>query len=295
MTSTLATIKDKLRWRWLLRKIGLYATVVIFLLIIIVPLYYIFITAFSPNENVFTKPLTWFPKEISFERFQYLLDVMHVDSYLLNTAVLTITSTVLATLFAFIGAYSIAKINPPGANFIMILLMASTMIPYVATVIPLYEMYRDLGLFDTFTGLLILYGSFMLPVSVWVLVNTMRSVPDEIEDAAKMDGASTMQVIFQVMLPICRSGIATMLIINFIAAWNQFFIPLVFATGDKSKVISLLIMSAGRLSISGAQGAEFASIGSTMAAGIIAIVPVFLLALVFQRQVTEGISGSVMK
>ena len=242
-----------------------------------------------------TKPLTWFPLEPSLDRFFSIASNSPLGQYFMNTALLSITAPVLATIVSFLAAYSIVKLTPPGANLVLVGLMASTMVPWVATVIPLFEMFRDLKLQNTFTGLLILYGSFMLPVTTWVLVNTLRAVPDEIEDAAKIDGAGIFQVIFQILFPICRSGIATMIVINVVAAWNQFFIPLVFGSGDQSKVLPLIVIDAGRLAASATTSGWLLNTGDSMAAGLITIIPVFIITLVFQRQIVEGISGGVYK
>jgi len=132
-------------------------------------------------------------------------------------------STVLALMASLLAAYALARLPFPGANLVLVGLLASSMLPGSSTVIPLFQMYQQFQLMDTLHGLLLLYGSGLLPVTVWVLVSFLRQVPIEIEDAAKVDGASFLPMLWNIILPVIRPGLATMFLINFIAGWNEFF------------------------------------------------------------------------
>jgi ABC-type glycerol-3-phosphate transport system permease component len=180
----------------------------------------------------------------------------------------------------------------PGSNLVMAGLLASTMLPGVTTVIPMFQMYQRLGLMDTLTGLLLLYGSVLLPVTVWVLVSFIKQVPPEVEDAAKVDGAGFWSMLFNVVLPLCRPGVATMFVINFIVGWNEFFIPLIFARGPSAKVITMALSEAQVIGSSTQYNQQW---GNMSAVAIIATVPVFIITLVFQRQIVEGITSGVFK
>jgi len=124
---------------------------------------------------------------------------------------------------SLLAAYALARLPFPGANLVLVGLLASSMLPGSSTVIPLFQMYQQFQLMDTLHGLLLLYGSGLLPVTVWVLVSFLRQVPIEIEDAAKVDGASFLPMLWNIILPVIRPGLATMFLINFIAGWNEFF------------------------------------------------------------------------
>ena len=130
-----------------------------------------------------------------------------------------------------LAAYALARLQFPGGNLILVGLLASSMLPGTATVIPLFQMYQRLQLMDTLQGLLLLYGSGLLPVTTWVLVSFLRQVPIEVEDAAKVDGAGFLPLLWHIVLPVIRPGMATMFVINFIVGWNEFFTPLIFARG----------------------------------------------------------------
>jgi ABC-type glycerol-3-phosphate transport system permease component len=279
-------------WSRAKRTIPFYGLLALFLIIVLLPIYYIFLTAFAPSEKLFTQPLSYLPQSLELTRFKTVFAGLPIGRYMLNTAVLATSSTLLALFFSFLAAYAIARMQFPGAGLVMAALLASTMLPGVTTIIPLFQMYQKLGLIDTLTGLLLLYGSVLLPVTVFVLVSFIKQVPPEVEDAAKVDGAGFWSMLFNVVLPLCRAGVATMFVINFIVGWNEFFIPLVFARGPSAKVITMALSEAQVLGSSTQYNQQW---GNMAAVAIIATIPVFIITLVFQRQIVEGITSGVFK
>jgi ABC-type glycerol-3-phosphate transport system permease component len=279
-------------WSKAIRTVPFYGLLAVFMVIVLLPIYYIFLTAFTPSEKLFTQPLSYLPQSLELTRFKIVFAGLPIGRYLLNTAVLATSSTLLALFFSFLAAYAIARMQFPGSNLVMAGLLASTMLPGVTTVIPMFQMYQRLGLMDTLTGLLLLYGSVLLPVTVWVLVSFIKQVPPEVEDAAKVDGAGFWSMLFNVVLPLCRPGVATMFVINFIVGWNEFFIPLIFARGPSAKVITMALSEAQVIGSSTQYNQQW---GNMSAVAIIATVPVFIITLVFQRQIVEGITSGVFK
>lgn len=283
------------RWRlqkYLLRVL-FYAGLTIFLIIVLLPIYYIFLTAFAPGDKVFTTPLTYLPQSLEIiQRYQRIFTALPIAQYLFNTVFLATTSTLIALTLSFLAAYAIARYEFPGANLILLVLLGSTMLPGVATVIPLFQMFQSLKLMNTLHGLLLLYVSPLLPITVWVLTSFIRQVPHEIEDAAKVDGAGFLQLIWHILLPMVRPGMATMFVINFIAGWNEFFTPLIFARGPASKVITMALSEA---QVIGAANQFYVSWGNMSAVAILVTVPVFIITLIFQRQIVEGLYSGVFK
>jgi len=267
-------------------------TLVLFLVVILLPIYYIFLTAFAPGEKLFTKPLTYLPQSFAISRFHDIFAALPIARYMFNTTLLATASTVLALTVSLLAAYAIARLQFPGANLVMIGLLASSMLPGTATVIPLFQMFQQFKLMDTLLGLLLLYGSALLPITTWVLVSFLRQVPEEIEDAAKVDGASFFPLLWRIVLPVIRPGIATMFLINFIVGWNEFFTPLIFARGPGAKVITMALSEA---QVIGAASEFQVSWGNMSAVAILATIPVFIITLIFQRQIVEGITSGVFK
>jgi len=280
------------RLRRVIGRILFYTLVVSFCIYVILPIYYVFLTAFVPGDKIFSQPLNYVPQSLNIERYQQIFASLPIARYMLNTVFLATSSTLIALFISFLGAYSIARIEFPGANLVMVGLLASGMLPGAVTVIPLFQMYQKLKLINTLQGLLLLYASGLLPVTTWVLVSFIKQVPPEIEDAAKVDGAGFFSLIWHIVLPVVQPGLATMFMINFIAGWNEFFIPLIFARGSNSKVITNALSEAQAV---GSSTEFFQSWGNMSAVAILATIPVFLVTLVFQRQIVEGITSGVYK
>ncbi|MCX6045698.1 MAG: carbohydrate ABC transporter permease [Chloroflexi bacterium] len=280
------------RLRRLVGNILFYLLLGIFVIVIILPIYYIFLTAFTSGDKLFTKPLSYLPQTFAIDRFRAVFAGLPILRYMFNTVFLASVSTVLAIAVSLLAAYALARLQFPGANAILVGLLASSMLPGSATVIPLFQMYQRLQLMDTLHGLLLLYGSGLLPVTVWVLVSFLRQVPIEIEDAAKVDGAGFFAMMWNIILPVIRPGLATMFLINFIAGWNEFFIPLVFARGPAAKVITMALSEAQMIGSSSQFHADW---GNMAAVAILATIPVFIITFLFQRQIVEGITNGVFK
>ncbi len=280
------------RVRRLAGNILFYLLLLTFLLVVLLPIYYIFLTAFTPGDKLFTKPLSYLPQSFAFDRFQAVFNGLPILRYMFNTFFLATVSTLVAIAASLLAAYALARLPFPGTNLVLVGLLASSMLPGSSTVIPLFQMYQRLQLMDTLHGLLLLYGSGLLPVTVWVLVSFFRQVPIEIEDAAKVDGASFFPMLWHIILPVIRPGLATMFLINFIAGWNEFFIPLVFARGPSAKVITMALSEAQLI---GSSTQFYADWGNMAAVAILATIPVFIITFLFQRQIVEGITNGVFK
>ena len=293
IAQTRLRIRSRVNPRKLVELVLFYAGVFLFLIVVLLPIWYIFLTAFAAGDQVFTKPLNYFPQTFGIvDRLRIVFSNLPIAQYFLNTVVLALSSTLIALFLSFLAAYSIARLQFPGANLVLTLLLASTMLPGVATVIPLFQMWQTLKLMNTLQGLLILYVSPLLPITVWVLVSFVRQVPIEIEDAARVDGAGFWSMIWNVVLPTIKPGLAVMFIVNFIAGWNEFFTPLVFARGAASKTITMALSEAQTI---GSSSQFYQNWGNMSAVAVLVTVPVFIITLLFQRQIIEGITAGAIK
>jgi trehalose/maltose transport system permease protein len=293
MTAIAKVSRPRVRPRQLIGSVFFYGTVLVFLLVVLLPIYYIFLTAFAAGDQLFTKPLNYLPQTFGiFDRLNIVFSSLPIWQYLGNTVFLALTSTTIALALCFLAAYSIARLQFPGANLVLVVLLLSTMLPGVATVIPLFQMFQGLKLMNTLQGLLLLYVSPLLPVTTWVLVSFIKQVPEEIEDAAKVDGAGFLAMLWQIVLPMIKPGLAVMFVVNFIAGWNEFFIPLIFARGPASKTIT---MALGEAQTIGSSNQFYQNWGNMSAVAILVTVPVFIITLIFQRQIIEGLTAGAIK
>jgi len=269
-----------------------YAVITLFLVSILLPLYYTFMAAFTSGKQVYSKPLDYVPQSLGLERWKTIFDELPIWRYLLNTFLISSVSTVISLLICFMAAYSIARLRFPGANVVLIGLLISSMLPWVSSVVPLFEMYQDLHLLNTFQGLLVLYVSALLPFTTWLLVSFIKQLPVEIEEAARVDGANFVSLLWQIVLPMIFPAMATLFVINFIVNWNEFFTPLIFARGEGTKVITMALFDAQSI---GGASQYYQNWGTMSAVAIVATIPIFAITLIFQRRITEGITAGAVK
>ena len=268
-------------------RVGFYALLALFLAIVLVPLYYVGLVAFTDGAQIFTTPLDYLPSSWNLGHFSDVLASLPVLRYVVNTAVLSGLSAVVALVLSVFGAYAIARRLIPGGNVVLFVLLASSMLPSATALIPLFLLFRSVGLTNTLHGLLILYTSAVLPLTVWVFVSFLRQIPPELEEAARIDGAGFFRIMRHVVFPLMWPGMATMFLINFITSWNEFFTPLVFAHNESSKVIALGLLEASSI---GNYSSYTQNWGNMSVAAVLATIPVFALTLAFQRKITEGIT-----
>jgi multiple sugar transport system permease protein len=200
--------------------------------------------------------------------------------------VVSTITTVYAVIVASFAAYAIARLQFKGKTFILGLVLSVSMFPQIATITPIYIFLKNLGLTNSYLGLIIPYSTFTLPLSIWILVTFFRKIPLDLEEAAKIDGATLMQTFWKVIMPLALPGIFTTAILVFIAAWNEFFFALTINTDDKYKTVPIgIAMFQGQFTIPW---------GEIAAATVVVSVPLVIMVLIFQRRIVSGLtSGSV--
>jgi multiple sugar transport system permease protein len=208
---------------------------------------------------------------------------------LVNSIGIALISTVIAVLLASMAAYAIARLNFPGKTLMLTASLAIAMFPPISIVGPLYQMWRNLGLYDTWPGLIIPYMTFTLPLAIYTLSAFFREIPWELEQAAQVDGATPFQAFTKVIAPLAAPGVFTTAILVFIFAWNDF----VFAFSLTSTKAAQTVPAA----ISQFPGAsQFqAPTGSIAAAAIVVTVPIIIMVLFFQRRIVAGLTAGAVK
>lgn len=210
-------------------------------------------------------------------------------SALRNSIGIGLIATSLAVLLASSAAYAIARLNFPGKQAILAVALAVVMFPQISLVGPLYNLWRQIGLYDTWPGLIIPYLTFALPLSIYTLSAFFREIPWELEQAAEVDGATPFQAFRRVIAPLAMPGIVTTFIIVFIICWNDF----IFATSLTS-TNSAQTVPAAIAQFPGAS--QFTQpIGDIAAAAVVVTVPVMILVLLFQRRIVSGLTAGAVK
>jgi multiple sugar transport system permease protein len=229
------------------------------------------------------------PTDISFDNYSGIFDQSIFTRALVNSIGIAMISTVIAVTLACMAAYAIARLDFPGKTAILAMALAIAMFPPISIVGPLYNLWRNLGLFDTWPGLIIPYMTFTLPLAIYTLSAFFREIPWELEQAAQMDGATPAQAFRKVIVPLAAPGVFTTAILVFIFAWNDF----VFATSLTSTSRSQTVPAA----LNQFPGASqfTAPTGSIAAAAVVVTIPIIILVLLFQRRIVAGLTAGAVK
>jgi ABC-type glycerol-3-phosphate transport system permease component len=268
---------------------GVYALVALFTFVVLVPFYWMVKSALSRPEDVFTVPPQYLTTP-TLENFGRLAEQVPIVRYFANSVVFATATTLVTLAASFLAAYAIARFDVRGRNVLLLALVISTALPEIVTIIPLYQVLRDLRLLDSLVGLTFIMSSVLAPFTVWVLVAFIRQVPYEIEEAAIIDGARLPEIIWRIVLPMTAPALATMTVINFVNAWNNLLYPLAFSSSLQSKTLSVAITEIFQArSPFGRPWELISSLGITM------MIPVVILAVVSQRAIVRGLTAGAFK
>jgi len=206
-----------------------------------------------------------------------------------NSIGIGLISTALAVILASSAAYAIARLDFPGKRLILAVALAVAMFPQISLVGPLYNLWRQIGLYDTWPGLIIPYMTFALPLSIYVLSAFFREIPWELEQAAQVDGAPPFQAFIRVIAPLAMPGIVTTFIIVFIICWNDFVFAISLTSTTAAQTVPAAIAQFPGVS-------QFTvPYGDIAAAAVVVTVPVMLLVLLFQRRIVAGLTAGAVK
>ncbi len=272
----------------LLKIILFYTGIVIFLFIILVPFYWLILTSITPKTELFSVPPNYFPNP-TLDNFKTLINQVPFFMYIKNSFIFGVGSVLLSVTISFLAAYGFARIKVPGSGLLLLSLVLSMALPEIVTVVPLFEILKNLSLINTLRGLVLVMSSVLVPFSVWVLVTFVKRVPIEMEEAAIVDGATLPQVLWHVVIPVMKPALATVIIINFINAWNNLLYPLVFSTTIKAKTLTVSMTEVFQARTPFGRPWELIS-----TLGVIMVVPMVLLVLIAQKGIVSGLTrGSV--
>lgn len=199
------------------------------------------------------------------------------------------SATFLALLVGGFAGYALGRLPVPGKQYILFAVLAVSMFPAISIIGPLFDMWRNIGLFDTKTGLVIPSVTFSLPMAIWIMSSFFRDLPADLEQAAYVDGATAMQAFRKVMLPLAAPGVFTAAILVFIGAWNDFLFAMAFSATENSKTVPVAIAT-----FQGAEAYEI-PVGAISAASVMCMLPLVAMVLVFQRRIVGGLTAGGVK
>lgn len=256
--------------------------------IVILPLVWTIMTSFKTTTEIFASPFS-FPVNWNFDNYVSAWTTAGIGSYFLNTVVVVASALVIVMVLGSMCAYVLARFTFPGNRAIYYLMLAGLTFPIFLAIVPLFFILKDIGLLNTLPGLIITYVGFALPFTVFFLFSFLKTLPQEITEAAALDGAGEWRTFFQVMLPMAKPGLSSVLIFNFLGLWNQFLIPIALNTNTNNYVLSQ------GLAAFASQAGYAVDFGALFAAVVITVVPVLVIYVIFQRQLQGSVSQGTFK
>ena len=266
--------------------VGLYLLLVMTILYCAGPLLWQFITSLKPDTEVIRMP-PLLPQDATLDHYVSIFEGHPFLRIILNSAVVASLTTLLSLIIGSLAAFGLAKLDIKYKALILGFVLSVSMFPPIATVSPLYIIIRSLGLRDTWWALILTYTTFSLPLSIWILTNFFREVPDEIYRAARVDGCSPFQTFYKIMLPLAAPGIVTTAILVFIFSWNEFLFALTFTSTPASRTIPV--------GIALFPGLHEIPWGDIAAASLVVTIPLIILVFAFQRRIIEGLTAGAVK
>lgn len=229
------------------------------------------------------------PQSVTWDNYSKIFDQSVFTSALRNSIGIAAISTLIAVLLATTAAYAIARLDFPGKRFVLAAALAIAIFPQISIVSPLFDIWRRIGLYDTWPGLIIPYLTFTLPLSIWLLSAYFRQIPWELEQAAQVDGATPFQAFRRVIAPLAAPGMFTAAILAFIFAWNDFLFAISLTSTDRARTVPAAIAFF--------QGnSQFQQpTGEIAAAAVVITVPVVIAVLLFQKRIVSGLTSGAVK
>ena len=259
----------------------------IIIIVAIVPVLWIASLSFKDPSTI--SDGTFFPRKWTLQNYRGIFDTSLFTRALGNSIGIALIATFLAVVVGSMAAYAIARLRFPGKGALVATTLLIAMFPAISLVSPLFNLWRQLGLFDTWPGLVIPYLTFSLPLTIYTLSAFFREIPWDLEKAARVDGATPFQAFMRVILPLAAPGMVTTAILVFIFCWNDFVFAISLTSTNASRTVPAAIAF-----FSGASQFE-TPVGSIAAAGVIITIPIIIFVFFFQRRIVAGLTSGAVK
>jgi multiple sugar transport system permease protein len=278
-----------------LNRVWLFLLTIPVLMFIYLPVSYLLLTSVSTRAELLSVPIHWIPENPTFKNYIDILtpgtatsEVARTFKITLRNSLLVASSvTIISLVFGSMAAYALSRIRVPFRNTMLLGIMGTRMIPEVSLVIPLYILAVRVGLYNKPPVLIITYLSFALPFAIWLMASFFDTIPLELEDAARIDGASHLRTLVSIILPISAPGLVSTALFVFLTAWDEFFFALIFTSTVAAKTVPVAIAEF--------TGRYVVDVGGMMTGGVLATIPPVLLSLIFSRYIVSGLTAGAVK
>jgi len=262
-----------------------YVFVIVGAVLVFIPIYYMICSSFKQSSDIFKIPFQWIPNPFVPQNYKEAIQIAPFGRYFLNSLIVGVSTTILNVFFSAITGYGFAKYSFKGKKFLFITIISTLMIPFQAIMVPLFIIIRNFGWLNTYQGLIVPWA--ISAFGVFLMRQFILSIPDELLDAARIDGASEPGIFWHIILPLCTGPMVTLAIFTFLDSWNNLLWPLLIITKTDMRTVSLGLT-------------EFQTLHGTaynlmMAGSTLATIPVLILFILLQRYLIRGVVLSGLK
>ena len=255
-------------------------------IVMLYPIFMMVLSGFKTTPEIFMSPFSM-PKKFNIENFQVIWEKTNVPRYFLNSIIVTVSSIALLLITGTMAAYAISRYKFRGALMVSLFFLSGLMLPLRLAIIPLFIQLKFLGLIDSLLGLIFIYTAMSLPATVFILTGFLRSLPKELEDSARMDGASELRIMLDIMVPLVSPALVIAGIYSAVPIWNDFFFPLIFIQSPEWKTLAQgLTTFFGEYSIN--YGVLYAGLS-------LASLPMILIFIIQSRRFIAGMTAGALK
>jgi multiple sugar transport system permease protein/trehalose/maltose transport system permease protein len=278
---------QRVRLRHFSRAVAFRVAALLIVVWSVAPFLWQLLTAFQDDRALIATTPSFWPDPGTLDHIRNIFVVKKFHIYLRNSVVVAGSTTLIGLAFGCMAAYALARLRIRRRFGLLGLILSISMFPQIAILAPLYLIAAQLGLLDTYVVLIIVYVALGLPLIIWVLFGYFSSIPMEIDEAAKIDGAGPLRTLVSIIIPMALPGVVTTGLISFIAAWNEFMFALAFTSDIERQTVPV--------GIANFQTLYFVPWGDLAAASAVVTVPLVVLVLVFQRYIIEGLTQGAVK
>jgi multiple sugar transport system permease protein len=269
-----------------LSRLGIYTSLIVLLIFVIFPIYYMLTVSFRSQNSMFSNP-SWFPVDISLKNYRVAFTSEDFLTAMRNSLVIGIVTTSVGLVFSVLAAYSLTILRYRGRDTFGRIIIIAFLTPGALLFIPLAVIAARLNISNTLHGLMIIYLSFIVPLGTYLLLGFFRNLVGELEEAARIDGASRLQALWFILLPLIAPGIASVGILTFTACWNEYLVALVLNPNPEFRTLPVAVTFL--------QVADESPIGLIMAYSSIGAIPILILFFIGQRFIVEGLQTGAVK
>lgn len=276
---------------WLRRSL-----LVVYILYTLLPIVWLFLSTIQTQSSLLTLPVSILPREVTARNYVDIFapaafgESAGQSTFLLamrNSLIVSLGTTAIALVFGTLAAYAFARFNIPHKRTLLLLVLGTQLLPAISVIIPLFRMFRTVNILDTLLSLILAYSTFSLPFVVWIMAGYFQSVPLELEEAARIDGASRFGAFIRVSLPLAAPGLGATGIFTLLNAWDEFFFALIFTSTYQAKTVPV--------ALSEFIGRHNVNWGLLVTGGFIASLPPIVLSLIFYRYIVSGLTAGGIK